>query len=412
MQKVNTTQYNGMIDIATKDYNSTIDKDVYGNYEIESQLVSLYRNKKKELNKQSKDDDIKIIYDKNGYILGGKKLRRQIKNLICELEEQYNLTDPSDEAKLQNLSSRIITLKNTLKKVNTLIKNKEIKSNNKKVLSDRNSELTQLSKSINRVLNENVSDKEKLSNIDHLLEELNELYVSTMFFDEELNLKINDLIMKVSSYKTNMYNVSGLKMRSKKESTKVTDFKVIYDANLGYYKFEYSLIHNGKREEGTKLYQMDKYLLEDVTSVDTRIIEEYGYETAKQLDTNLYVNLGDFDKLYNTNMQEKYVKDELQFEIMYDLRKFSKNLNSYDKKKITELAKNQQKKRNAKLVRFPYARVASVAAIASVAGTMIFSPIIKNITKNYKKQQPSYQIASHEFDSHSNAKSLSLKNQI
>lgn len=351
-----------------------------------------------------KIDDIKILYDKNGCILNNNKLKIQIKNLIYELEEQYNLTDLSDELRLQDLSSKIINLKIMLKKIELLKHEREEKNNS----NNMDSKLVALSKSIDIILNDTkVSFKEKLSNVEHILKELNELYESTMFLNEDLNSKINDLIIKINHYKTNMLKLSVSKIRKNNE-TKIIDFKIIYDANLGYYKFEYCLIYNGKREEGTKLYQMDKYLLEDVTGIDTRIIEKYGYETDRQIDTNLYVSLGEFDKIYNTNMQEKYAKNQLQFEIMYDLRKFSKNLNSYDKKKIKELAKNQQKQRNAKLVRFPYAKAASVAAAASIVGTMIFSPIIKNITRNDKKQYSNYEVASYEYKD-DNSKSLSLK---
>ena len=146
MQNIKTSQYDGMIDIASKDYDITLDNEGYGNEEISSQLVSLYRNKKKALNEQSKIDKIEILYDKNGYILGGKKLRRQIKNLISNLEEEYNLTSPSDELKLENLSARIINLKSTLKKVNSLIKEKELRNDNKKNSNNIDKDLIALTK--------------------------------------------------------------------------------------------------------------------------------------------------------------------------------------------------------------------------------------------------------------------------
>lgn len=358
---------NKKLEFFNREYEKSIKIGDYNSeYKLSNIIISIQNQIRNLKNKKRKSGEVDILFDKNGLIIDGEKTKENIEKSIYNLEKKYNELNISEEER-EEISSNIILLKQDLKRVNNCIIYKEDYLKKSKEKEKIRLAIEKITKQIDNMFGKENSDRSKIETLNEISEKLDYLYQKTIDFDDNLNKNISDAIMQINNYKNVLYK-NILPKKKKVLPNLIKDFKVIFDASTGIYKFEYSRYDGEKYIEEKQLFVIDKNSLSNIEN-----------------DENLLKNLEEFDNKFNTNFSEKLINDDLNFEIIYDLRKFTKNLSSSEKRKVQKIALNQKKNFNAKIVRSPLSKIASVAAVAIAAGTLIFVPQnLKN--SNHSKQ--------------------------
>jgi hypothetical protein len=370
-------QINKNLEIFNKEYEKCISNgDIIGEAKIKSAITTLMNEKRNIIKSKVKSGKVDINFDENGLIINGEKTKEKIENNLFDLEISYN--SEKNEEKRIDIEKNIISLKQDLKRVNNAIEFKKIKKEKENKRKSIESKIESLTLKINDMVYSKQNSREKINILKNIEEELNYLYESTIDFDEKLNENISLAIMSINKYLNVLYS-KILPKKKKIIPEKIKNFKIVFDASTGIYKFEYQRYDNDKYIQEASLYSIDKTVLANSNNILDKYIKK-GYDTSN-LDINLLGNLNEFDKKYKTNYENEYLENNLNYEIVYDLRKFSSNLSFEEKNKVKKIANSQKKNRNAKIVKSPISKIASAALITGLAGTLILSPHISKAKK-------------------------------
>lgn len=168
--------------------------------------------------------------------------------------------------------------------------------------------------------------------------------------DDEPTLELSEKMVEEINEKSKNYGVN--------ESKKIENIKIVYTAKNGTYTIS-AMVNNELKSS-------------------TFVINRNLINSNSKKDTNIIPLLEVFDKENNTNLKQKFSDDNLEYNLIYDLRSQSKLhrkiLNSKDKKELKKFAKRQSKENEniAYISNFSKKKAAILLGTALVGTTALY----------------------------------------
>lgn len=243
------------------------------------------------------------------------------------------------------------------KQFDTINKVSELKKNFKNLLKEKNKE-----------------DLEKTIELDQ--EKLQEAISKSEDLEKTLELDKEKIIDEVNKQGDSNKSVTAF------ENEKID---ILFDSSKGWYNIKLG-------DSLPKIYSVDKTLLDENNEKRKELINKYG----NLVDVCLIDILENYDKQYNSNLVDKYIKGNLK--PIYDFRKFrelnKEVLNTKEEKKFKKMIKKSQNKYGSKVVTIFSSNKLKKAAITFGLITGGAVALTNNINTEEKKEENQIEILS------------------